>query len=102
MRPVAIEGMRSTEAEVQLARIRAEIQRYGQSIVGCDELLLLISKDDSIRAQFGHIFVTAEEERWSFEFRTDGTIRFADLDSTKAPVEERNEPSGDFSQAAEA
>ena len=94
--------MRSPEAEVQLARIRAEIQRYGQCIVGCDELLVLVSKDDSILAQFGHIFVTAERERWSFEFRTDGTVRFADLDSADDQIDEWKGPGSDFIQAAEA
>jgi hypothetical protein len=94
--------MRSPEAEAQLARIRADIQRYGQSIVGCDQLLLLVSKDDPIQAQFGHIFVTAERERWSFEFRTDGTVRFADLDSTETSVEEWKGPSPNLVHAAEA
>jgi LAS superfamily LD-carboxypeptidase LdcB len=94
--------MRSPEAEAQLAQIRAEIQRYGQSIVGCDQLLRLVSKDDPIQAQFGHIFLTAERERWSFEFRTDGTVRFADLDSTGEQLEEWNGPSPNFVHAAEA
>lgn len=94
--------MHSPEAELQLARIRAEIQRYGQSIVGCDKLLVLVSKDESILAQFGHIFVTAERERWSFEFQADGTVRFADLDSTKEQMEEWEEPGADFNRAAEA
>ena len=102
MRHAAIGGMPSAEAETQLARIRADIQRYGQSIVGCDQLLLLVSKDDPIRAQFGHIFVTAERERWSFEFRTDGTVRFADLDSTREQAEEWRAPGTNFNQAAQA
>ena len=94
--------MFSPQAEAQLAQIRAEIQRYGQSIVGCDKLLVLVSKDDSIQAQFGHIFVTAERERWSFEFRTDGTVRFTDLDSTTDRIDEWKAPGPDFVQAAEA
>jgi hypothetical protein len=102
MRHAANDGMRSPEAEAQLAQIRAEIQRYGQSIVGCDKLLRLVSKDDSILAQFGHIFVTAERERWSFEFRSDGTVRFADLDSTNEQPEEWSGPGSDFKKAAEA
>ena len=60
--------------------MRAEIQRYGQSIVPCDQLLVLVPENDPIGAQFGHIFVTAEREHWSFEFRTDGTVRFANLE----------------------
>jgi hypothetical protein len=94
--------MSSPETEVLLSRIRAEILRYGQSIVACDELLCLVSKYDSILAQFGHIFVTAEKERWSFEFRTDGTVRFADLDFTSAPIGEWNRPQPKFVKAAQA
>lgn len=94
--------MLSPEAEAQLVQIRAEIHRYGQSIVGCDKLLVLVSKKDSILAQFGHIFVTAERERWSFEFRTDGTVRFADLDCPREQMDEWNGPGSNFIQAAEA
>ena len=72
--------MELSPAEAQLASIRAEIQRYGQSIVPCDQLLVLVPPNESIGAQFGHIFKTAERERWSFEFRTDGTVRFTDLE----------------------
>jgi hypothetical protein len=80
--------MSSPGAEEQLAKMRAEIQRYGESIVGCDTLLVLVSEDDSIQAQYGHIFVTAEREHWSFEFRTDGTVRFANLNGAARPMEE--------------
>jgi hypothetical protein len=64
--------MELSPAEAQLASIRAEIQRYGQSIVPCDQLLVLVPPNESIK--------TAERERWSFEFRTDGTVRFTDLE----------------------
>jgi hypothetical protein len=94
--------MFSPQAQALLAQIRAEIQRYGQSIVGCDKLFVLVSKSDSIQAQFGHIFVTAERERWSFEFRTDGTVRFTDLNSSKDRIDEWHEPGPDFVHAAEA
>jgi hypothetical protein len=73
-------GMPCSQAEAQLALMRAEIQRYGQTIVPCDRLLVLIPENDPIGAQFGHIFATAARERWSFEFRVDGTVRFANLD----------------------
>lgn len=64
-----------------LAAIREDIERYGQSVVGCDRLLELISPTDPIQAQFSHIFAVTEQQRWSFEFRNDGTVRFADLRS---------------------
>jgi hypothetical protein len=93
--------MASPRAEEQLALTRAEIQRYGESIVGCDALLVLVSPTDSIGAQFGHIFITAERERWSFEFRTDGTVRFAPLDCPERQLSQWKGESADFTQAAE-
>ena len=80
--------MYSPDAEALLIRIRTEVQRYGQSIVGCDTLLGLVSPNDPIGAQFGHIFATAEREHWSFEFRNDGTIRFASLEGPATQIEE--------------
>lgn len=80
--------MYSPDAETLLIRIHSEIQRYGQSIVGCDTLLCLVSPTDPIGAQFGHIFATAEREHWSFEFKNDGTIRFANLQGPATQIEE--------------
>ena len=80
--------MYSPDAEALLVLIRTEVQRYGQSIVGCDKLLHLVSPTDPIGAQFGHIFATAEREHWSFEFRNDGTIRFANLEDPGTQIEE--------------
>lgn len=71
--------MASPRAESQLVLIRAEIQRYGQSIIGCDKLLVLVSSQAPIRSQFSHIFAIAAQEGWSLEFRPDGTVRFARL-----------------------
>jgi hypothetical protein len=78
----------SPQAEDQLALMRTEIQRYGLSIVGCDQLLVFVSPTAPIRAQFGHIFETAEKEGWSVEFRPDGTVRFAALQATPEKLEE--------------
>lgn len=85
--------MRSPEAEALLESMRADITRYGQSIVGCDKLLILVSPTDPIGAQYGHIFLTAVNEGWSFEFRNDGSVRFAKLkpngssiDTSEAPI----------------
>ena len=72
--------MSSPQAEAILERIRSEIQRYGQCIVGCDQLLVLVSNTDPIGIQFGHIFATALRQKWSLEFRNDGAVRFASLD----------------------
>ena len=78
--------MHSSQAETLLSVIRAEIERYGQSIVRCDRLFVLISDADPIGVQFGHIFVTARREGWSVEFRNDGTVRFANLRDDRALV----------------
>jgi hypothetical protein len=89
--------MLSEQAETQLATMRADIQRYGLSIVGCDTLLIFVSATAPIHAQFGHIFTVAEREGWSVEFRPDGTVRFAELQAPVAQIREWEEP--DISQA---
>jgi hypothetical protein len=78
--------MCSPEGEALLVLIRDDIRRYGQSIVGCDKLLLLVSPNDPIAGQYNHIFLTAMKERWSFEFRTDGTVRFVSLNRHELPT----------------
>ena len=79
--------------------MRTEIQRYGQSTVGCDSLLVFVSPTAPIHAQFGHIFTMAEAEGWSLEFRPDGTVRFAELQSPVVPIPEWQQPEPDISQA---
>lgn len=83
----------------QLETMRTEIQRYGQSIVACDALLVFVSRTAPIHAQFGHIFTVAEQEGWSFEFRPDGTVRFAELKASLNQIHEWKEPEPDMSQA---
>jgi hypothetical protein len=79
--------MFSPQAIALLEVIRREIQRYGQSIVDCEKLLVFVSKSDPIGVQFGHIFATAEREHWSVEFRNDGMIRFSALESGVPPID---------------
>lgn len=88
-----------SRAEAQLATMRTEIQRYGQSIIACDKLLVFVSATAPIHAQFGHIFTIAEKEGWSVEFRPDGTVRFAVLQTLPTPLRERSQPVPDISQA---
>src|SRR4051794_620269 len=78
--------MCSPEGEALLVLIRTEIQRYGHSIVDCERLLVLISSADPIQAQYGHIFVAAERERWTFHFQPDGTVRFTSSDRLSLPI----------------
>jgi hypothetical protein len=91
--------MLSSRAEALLAAMRTEIQRYGHSIVGCDQLLAFVSATDPIHAQFGHIFTMAEKEGWSVEFRPDGTVRFANLPEPVKQIREWKDPEPDISQA---
>ena len=91
--------MLSPQAEAQLATMRADIQRYGWSVVGCDKLLVFVSATAPIHAQFGHIFSMAEQERWSVEFRPDGTVRFARLQAPVNQIREWKEPEPDIGQA---
>lgn len=79
--------------------MHTEIQRYGHSIVGCDQLLVFVSATDPIHAQFGHIFTIAEKHGWSAEFRPDGTVRFSVLQTLLTPIQERSQPEPDISQA---
>jgi hypothetical protein len=79
--------MFSPQASRLLEMIRREIQRYGQSIVGCEKLLVFVSKSDPIGVQFGHIFAIAEREHWSVEFRNDGMIRFSALETTATAID---------------
>jgi hypothetical protein len=78
--------------------MRADIQRYGQSIVACDKLIVFASPTAPIRAQFDHIFNMAEQEGWSVEFRPDGTVRFAELQTPVTPIPECKEPESDIGQ----
>jgi hypothetical protein len=63
-------------------------------------LLVFVSATDPIHAQFGHIFTMAEQERWSVEFRPDGTVRFAELQATVGQMREWIEPQPDLNQAS--
>lgn len=92
--------MPCSQAEAQLATMRADVQRYGWSVVGCDKLLVFVSATAPIHAQFGHIFTVAEQEGWSVEFRPDGTVRFAELQASARQIREWKEPQPDISQAS--
>jgi len=92
--------MISPRAETQLTAMRTEIERYGQSVVACNALLVFVLRTEPVNAQFGHIFTMAEREGWSVEFRPDGTVRFAKLQATVDQVCEWPEAEPDFGQAS--
>jgi hypothetical protein len=61
----------------QVERIRHEIQEYGESIVGCEELRVLCVNEASESGQWNVIAQIAISEGWSFTFFPDGSVRFA-------------------------
>jgi hypothetical protein len=94
--------MLSPQAEALVSLIRSEIQSYGQSVMGCEALFVLVADTDPIGVQFGHIFAIASRERWSAEFRNDGTVRFADLETMDDRALHWPQPESDLPRAAEA
>jgi hypothetical protein len=72
------EGGRS-QVKNQVDRIRAEIDRHGESIVGCDDLRMLCLGEAIPSEQFNRVSDIAQQENWSFAFFKDGTVRFARL-----------------------
>lgn len=62
----------------QVDKIRSEIQQFGESRVGCEELVLLGPHVTAAQERIGieHI---AEYEGWTFRYLPDGRVRFAHL-----------------------
>jgi hypothetical protein len=61
--------------------MRAAIEAMGESIVTCDELLVLCEDEVLASNQWNAIARIAIEEEWSFTYFPDGSVRFAKLDS---------------------
>jgi hypothetical protein len=64
------------EVITQVEKIRSEIQQFGESRVGCEELSLLCSDVSAMQEKIG-IEQIAEYEGWSFQYLLDGHVRFA-------------------------
>jgi hypothetical protein len=75
----AVRNYDGPEIAAQVDKIRAEIRQYGESRVGCDELLLLCPNEVSANEQLTGIAQIAQWERWSFEYFPDGSVRFTNL-----------------------
>lgn len=65
------------QLKAQVQRIRADIERDGESFVGCEELRMLCPEEGSLKTQFEHICDLARQESWSFTFFPSGEVRFA-------------------------
>ena len=61
----------------QVEKIRNEIEEYGESIVGCDELRVLCLGELVQNGQWEAIAKISINEGWSFTFFPDGSVRFA-------------------------
>jgi hypothetical protein len=70
------------EVITQVEKIRSEIQEFGESRVGCEELTLLCSDVTAAQERIGieHI---AEYEGWNFRYLPDGHVRFSPVVATK-------------------
>jgi hypothetical protein len=72
-----------SDIAAQVDKMRADIERCGESHVGCPELKLLCSETSAEDEKYG-IEQIAEWERWTFEHLPDGSMRFIPL-STDTP-----------------
>lgn len=71
------------EIASQVDKMRADIQRCGESHVGCPELTLLCP-EISAKEEKNGIEQIAEWERWTFEYLPDGSVRFSPLPADNA------------------
>ena len=60
----------------QVEKIRSQIQAFGESRVGCEELSLLCSDVTAAQEKIG-IEQIAEYEGWTFQYLPDGHVRFS-------------------------
>lgn len=77
----AFDGMRNydrAEIAAQVDKMRTDIQRCGESHVGCHELKLLCP-ETSAKEEKNGVEQIAEWERWTFEYLPDGSVRFSPL-----------------------
>ncbi len=66
------------EIASQVDKMRDDIRRHGESIVGCPELSLLCPEISATQEKNG-VEQIAEWERWTFEYLPDGSMRFSPL-----------------------
>jgi hypothetical protein len=75
----------SKSISAQVDKMRADIQRYGESLVGCDELQLLRPGTSEKVAKIG-IEQIAEWERWTFKYLPDGSVLFTPLSANSTDI----------------
>ena len=70
-------GMIKPEISVQIAKIRMDVQRNGESRVGGDQLRVLSEIGRGLKPQLIALNEIAQWEHWDFEFLADGCVRFS-------------------------
>jgi hypothetical protein len=63
----------------QVENVRHEIQEFGESVVGCEELRVLCPDEAPASSQWSAIAKIAMREGWSFTFFPNGNVEFANL-----------------------
>ena len=63
----------------QVEKVRQEIQEYGESVVGCEELRVLCPDEVPVSTQWNAIAKIAKSEGWSFTYFPNGSVGFANL-----------------------
>jgi hypothetical protein len=63
----------------QVEIVRQEIQEYGESVVGCEELRVLCPDEVPVSTQWNAIAGIAKREGWSFTYFPNGSVGFANL-----------------------
>jgi len=76
--------MMKPEIFSQIAKIRVEVRRDGESRVGSDQLGLLCDREVGLEAQLTAMNEIAQWEHWDFEYLADGRVRFFHPNTMKA------------------
>lgn len=63
----------------QVEMVRQEIEEYGESVVGCEELRVLCPGEVPVSTQWNAIARIAKSEGWSFTYLANGSVAFASL-----------------------
>ena len=64
------------QLQLEVGRIRAEVDRNGGCTVTCEQLRLLCPDELSTPQQFARVVAIAQHEGWSFAFLPNGSVHF--------------------------
>ena len=71
--------MRDGRVELQIQKMREELEHFGESILTSKEITALCQNKVVGEGQWNRIAKVAISEHWSFTFFPDGRVRFAKL-----------------------